>query len=113
MILLKLIRFLQKYQVNNYKNQYFEKITNISKYIEIKKKFGEMKCYLLENVCNVHFEIKMTEFYRSNKTDIDLLFIKLIEFYENILKKTRVLEKTVLNNHIQFLENSCVKVNKF
>jgi len=72
-----------------------------------------MKCYLLENVCNVHFEIKMTEFYRSNKTDIDLLFIKLIEFYENILKKTRVLEKTVLNNHIQFLENSCVKVNKF
>ena len=73
-----------------------------------------MKYYFLsENVNNILWEIKISEFYQSNKTDIDLLFIKLIEFYENILKKTRVFEKTVLNNHIQFLENSCVKVNKF
>jgi hypothetical protein len=59
--------------------------------------------YLTEKIGYNLWHIRIYEFYRSNKTDIDLVLIKLIEFYENATNRIKFFEEVVIVEHLKFL----------
>lgn len=60
-------------------------------------------CFVSEKSGNEYWQIRIYEFYRSNKTDIDLVLIKLIEFYENATNRIKFFEEVVIIDHVKFL----------
>jgi hypothetical protein len=59
--------------------------------------------FISEKNGNNNWQMILYEFYRSNKTDIDLVLIKLIEFYENATNRINFFEEVVIIDHVKFL----------
>lgn len=69
-----------------------------------------MKYYFLtENVKNINWDKRITEFYKSNKSNINLIFMKLIDFYENLSKKWKILE-SALKDQMSYDQNEKIKI---
>ena len=69
-----------------------------------------MKYYFLtENVKNIIWDKRITEFYKSNKLNINLIFMKLIDFYENLSKKWNILE-SALKDQLSYDQNEKIKI---
>lgn len=97
--------FLQSFcEINNkvFKQKLKDDIIDSLIYMDLNEKFVEMKKRILSDKLNTKTCNKMIiEFYNSNKENINFLLTQLIEYYENIEKNSRRLERFLRDKLIQ------------
>ena len=97
--------FLQSFcEINNkvFKQKLKDDIIDSLIYMDLNEKFVEMKKLNLSNKLNTKTCNKMIiEFYNSNKENMNFLLTQLIEYYENIEKNSRRLERFLRDKLIQ------------